>query len=219
MYKNYSSISKFGNMKNPSAVNNPLTYCINNTIDNKFLHGGPPHILADGQGSPNCQAFLSDYCAQGWDSYCEYASNNINERYPSTMETPDSCDNIPRGFNAAIPLTEGEVLLRNTASRKYLVKMIQGKELWEPFDPTVADSPMIRKWVQTGYGNPMSPVYAVNPREIDNDIVMNKILSKPRIAMDILMNIYHTMKRNGTINQLDGTNLGKFYNINKQYFF
>ena len=47
---------------------------------------------------------------------------------------------------------------------------------------------------------------------------MNKILIKPRIAIDILANIYITMSRNGTINQLSKTKLGKFFENNKHIF-
>ena len=36
----------------------------------------------------------------------------------------------------------------------------------------------------------MKPVYEVNPKTIDSDPLMNKILANPRIAMDILKNIY-----------------------------
>jgi hypothetical protein len=215
----YSSISKFGKMAQPSPVNNPLTYCINNTLDNKFLHGatGDTNIISGGQGCRQCQLFLSDYCAQGWDNYCELASQDLNTRYPSVMDIPNS-GVLPQDYNKAICLTQGEVLIRNTASRKYLVKMNQGEERWEPFDPTVADSPLIRYWVPIDGPTPMNPVYAVDSKTIDDDEVMNKILQKPRIANDILKNIYLTMSRNGTINQLNDTKLGKFFESNKNFF-
>jgi hypothetical protein len=47
---------------------------------------------------------------------------------------------------------------------------------------------------------------------------MNKILENPRIAIDILKNIYMTMTHNGTISDLDNTNLGQFFNKNKAHF-
>ena len=208
----YSSISNFGNTKKLSEVDNPLTYCINNTLDNKFLHGGPLGILDAGQGCNNCQLFLSDYCSQEWDSYCEYASNNIDTHYPSTMNIPNSEYNLPE-------LNSGEILIRNTASRKYLVKMLNGNELWKPFDPTVANSPMIREWIHTKSSQmPMTPVYMVDPNNIDNDVVMNKIIRNPKIATDILLNIYKNMKRNNTLNNLQNTNLGKFFKANSHFF-
>ena len=207
-YNKYSSISNFGGSGRLSAVNNPITYCINDTIDPYFLHGRT-FLNNGGQHSSQCQWFLSDYCAQGWDNYCELASKNTQKRFPNAM---DLC-----GQKSSADLTAGEILIRNTASRKYLVKMIAGKKSFEPFDPTVADSPMISKWSRDGYNYPdlkMAPVYAVDPQTIDNDIVMNKILMKPLIAEDILQNIYQSMKKQGALAQLNDTRLGKFYKIN-----
>jgi hypothetical protein len=46
---------------------------------------------------------------------------------------------------------------------------------------------------------------------------MDKILHKPIIALDILINIFNTMTREGTIVQLKGTKLGKFYDENSYF--
>jgi len=201
----YTSISNLGS-KGPSAVNNPITYCINDTIDPYFLHGDD-FLNHGGQNCGQCQFFLSDYCAQGWDGYCELASKNIQQRFPNYMH--------PNTTN----LTAGEILIYNTASRKYLIKMAGGKKVFEPFDPTVADSPMISRWEQDEQSPiSMRPYYAVDPRTIDDDIVMDKILMKPSIAENILINIYHTMKSQGTLHHLYHTKLGKFFNMNKHIF-
>jgi hypothetical protein len=47
---------------------------------------------------------------------------------------------------------------------------------------------------------------------------MNKILGKPSIAIDILINIYNTMKNNNTLKDLKGTRLGGFFSENFNYF-
>ena len=85
---------------------------------------------------------------------------------------------------------------------------------FEPFDPTVPTSPMISYWVSNNcsYSNTGVPEYSVDPKKINNDPVMKKILSKPNIAFNILINIYNTMKRYGTLHELKETKLGKFYN-------
>ena len=91
--------------------------------------------------------------------------------------------------------------------------MGNGELRYEPFDPTVANSPMISYYV----GKPcfegcnLVPIYKVDPSTIDQDAVMDKVLQKPLIAIDILINIYNTMKREGTLHQLSGTKLGNFY--------
>ena len=205
----YASISSFGSNAH-SDVNNPLTYCLNDNMDQRFLHGSNADIY--GQHSRPCQLFLSEYCANGWDSFCEAASLNTNSWTPNNMQC---CllggDVACRGLNA------GEVLIQNTAARKYLVKMFGAKKAYEPFDPNVATSPLISYWVPDN-GCPVTnsysiPVYAVDPKTIDNDPVMDKILAKPGIAATILVNIYNTMKRMGTLSELKGTKLGYFYMV------
>lgn len=208
MSKNrYSVISDFGS-NTYSAVNNPLTYAVpGQNFDQKFLHGSSSNIF-DGQYSRNSQLYMSQYCADKWDGFCELASNNSNTSFPNQAIPPENelyDDNIQQ-------LTAGDMLIRNTASEKYLKTMNNCKRNYEPFDPTVATSPLIGYWKneQYSYGGCV-PEYAVNPESIDSDIVMNKILAKPQIAPLILVNIYNTMKREGTLSQLQGTRLGNFY--------
>ena len=208
---NYRSIASFGSNAY-SPVNNPISYCLNETMDNRFLHGGSSYIV-EGQHSKNSQAYFSEYCANGWDQFCEVGSRNTSRNYPNNIQI-----NKNFGSTACVGLTAGEVLIYNTASKKYLVNMIGCKKKYEPFDPNVATSPMISFWVSDSSSqNKCIPVYSVDPNTIDNDAVMDKILYKPQIAMDILINIYNTMKRNGTLSQLNGTKLGNFYN-NVPYF-
>jgi hypothetical protein len=205
---NYSTISKIGpNISQP--VNNPLSYCLNNQIEQGFLHG--PSAFTLGENSKECQIFLSEYCSAGWDNYCETASQNSNRSFPNQM--PASCQSSPPEVNGH-RTTQGEMLIYNTASRKYLVHMYGGELVSEQFDPNVATSPMI-SYYSPNYtiSSSMVPVYAVNPAIIDNDHVMDKLLMNPAIAPNILINIYNTMKKNNTLSQLHGTKLGTFYNI------
>lgn len=197
----YKSVSDFGS-KEYSPINNPLTYCIGNNMDQRFLHGGNADTY--GNSSRQCQLFMADYCASGWDDFCEIESKNTNRSYPSHIQ---GCIDIGESCGG----TAGESLIANTASRKYLVKMHHAHENYEPFDPTVANSPMIRYWVND-CGRYGVPEYAVDPEKIDQDVVMDKILEDPKIAMNILINIYNTMKRYGTLSKLRKTKLGQFYN-------
>ncbi len=209
---NYTSIKNFG-PNAVSEVNNPLTYCLTTDLDSAFMHGGQANVLR--RDSRPCQLFLSEYCAQGWDNFCERASQNQNISFPNGMTT--QCGACPPPGT-----TQGDMLIRNTAERKYLVQMINGQQVFEPFDPVVASSPMISSWRPVGcqVGGcgagqlTMAPIYAVNPNTIDDDVVMDKILARPHIAKDILVNIYNTMKRLNTLQNLKGTKLGNFYGIN-----
>lgn len=208
----YRPISKFGSNAY-APINNPITYCLNNNIDQMFAHGSASDTL--GQHSKSCQAFLSDYCAEKWDGFCEVESHNTSTKYPNHIQsyTEFGNDDAYKSMNA------GDVLVRNTASKKYLKSMGNCKRKYEPFDPTVASSPMISYWVNdnSSYTGKCVPVYSVDPSTIDNDVVMDKILSKPIIGIDILVNIYNTMKREGTLSGLQGTKLGNFY-ANNSYF-
>jgi len=200
---NYTPISKFGSNEY-SSVNNPLTYCIGRNVDQKFLHGSGSEVV-DGQSSKACQLYLSEYCANNWNGFCEFISkNNDTDYYP---------DQIALNSGSAKGLNVGEILIHNTAAKKYLKSMNNCERKREPFDPNVPTSPMISYWV----GNNCVPVYAVDPSQIDNDPVMNKILAKPIIAIEILINIFNTMKREKTLEQLRGTKLGYFYS-NNPYF-
>ena len=207
----YRLVSEFG-PNSYSDVNNPLSYCLNDTMDQRFLHGSHADTL--GQHSKSCQMFLSDYCSKNWDQFCEFASQNTSKMYPyhgenCSLPTSIGCNN----------LTAGESLIRNTASRKYLVKMLNCNKVYEPFDPTVATSPMISYWVpnKCSYTSACTPVYEVDAKTIDNDIVMDKILQKPEIALNILINIFNTMKRKGNLNTLKNTKLGLFYSLHPYF--
>jgi hypothetical protein len=200
----YTRISNFGS----SIVNNdnsshPLTYCLEQTLDNKFIHGG----IADTIGGPHakkCQAFMAQYCATDWNNVCEFASNNNSTIYPNNLET--GSDVKSNG------LTAGEILIQNTATRKYRVDMGGSRCTirYEPFDHTVAASPLVAFW-EGGYNTGCTAIYAVDPKKIDKDPVMTKILNKPIIAWSLLVNIYNTAKRKGKLDELKGTRIYRLF--------
>lgn len=207
----YAKIKDFG----PSVSKvqtNPLSYCLAESLDSQFLHGGIGKTVSDAYGK-NCQAFMSDYCAGEWNDVCEYASQNKNSTYPNHLQmcggTIDPDCGPLQGF------TQGEILIRNTAAKKYL-KQIGGdfSLKWQPFDPTVADSPLISTWEGScqSQGNSRNiPVYEVDPNTIDNDHVMNKILAKPSIAWGMLVNIHNTALRKQNLHTLKGTKIYNFF--------
>lgn len=207
---NYSKISDFG-PNTVSEVNNPLSYCMTNQLDQKFLHGSSASVL--GKYGSQCQLFMSEYGAQKWDHFCEIASRDANISFPNTVLESCLCSSCPNEIDGR-PTTAGDIFVHNVASRKYLVHMYNGKIASKPFDVNVASSPMISYYTpdSSQCSNPMIPVYAVNPKTIDEDIVMDKILAKPGIWKIGLINIYNTMKRAGTLKDLNGTKLGNFYN-------
>jgi hypothetical protein len=199
---NYALSKSFGcSMPDPS--NNPLSYCVlGANVDNMFLHGG--HVKS--QNFPfgmNCQAFMSDYCAQGWDDFCEISCASDVTSWPNSIDSKS-----PQG------LTQGEMLIRNTVAKKYLSETDGScKMSVVQFDPLVVNSPKIRFFCNSAE---CRPKYEVDPETINQDIVMNKLLNNPYIGKDLLLNIYETMSSKGTLTTLQGTNIGNYF-MSKQF--
>lgn len=220
---NYASIQNFG-CSQKSPMTNPLSYCAVTELDSSFTHTLGQQY---GPDSSQCQAFMASYCGTNWDGVCEYVSKDITRYAPNVVARCDTATGSCDGPGIGSSLTKGQILIRNAAAEKYLFAMSDNcYKVYEPFDPTVADSPLIGKWVSGGMTcssgacstgrNKCVPIYRVNPKEIDNDPIMNKILAQPAIAMDILVNIHNNAARSGEINSLRGT---KLHNMFKQPFF
>lgn len=214
----YTCISKFG-CTPAVATANPLTYSIGENVNQLMLHGSSSAVIS-GQYSKNSQIFMANYCANNWDGFCEIASNDNTVGYANNMDSFLG--------KSRMDLSQGDILVLNTARVKYLVDPGNQILMKERFDPNVVDSPYIYYYQRpdddiesTKRGMPAladrEPTYAVNPKTINDDIVMNKILSKPYLYKELLDNIFITMSRNKTINQLEGTRLGYFYKMNGFY--
>ncbi len=208
----YSTIGNFGS--SPYTQTNPLTYCFVSGLDSGAYHNLGGQNLA-GPGNRQCQVFTAAYCAKNWNGICEFASRD-EEKGPAVVNMVRPCNGL---LNES---TRGEILIRNTAAEKYLRAMSPNcRRDYEPFDPTTAGSPLISTWfpADNNCGSAANcngasvciPVYGVDPSTIDKDPVMNKILAKPSIAMDILVNIYNTAVNNGEIDGLRGTKLYNYF--------
>jgi len=205
----YSKITAFGEGGGNSPMNNPLTYCTVSPLDAEFNHTLGATF---GPYSFQCQQFMAGYCANNFDGVCEYMSQNKDTRFPAyngNSAIGSSCSSA-QGLGAGTSL--GENLVRQTAMEKYLVKMSSNcVRKYQPFDPTVANSPLIGTWYPVSGGSCI-PIYAVDVSVIDNDPLMNKILINPKICLDVLINIYNN-SRNGVIpaywDELKNTKLGR----------
>ena len=210
---NYASIVNFGQSVEKSKLVNPLSYCMTSDLDNNFVHTAGQ---INGPYSKACQMFMSDYCSKEWNGICEVASRNTNNQYPNTA-MPWYCDKKGQGACLGVGIgsqfTQGDNLIRNTAAKKYLSNMSSNCCMkYEPFDAQVPSSPMISYWeADCSLRSGCTPVYEVDPKTIDSDPVMNKILSKPILGMDILLNIYNSAKRMGKLEGLKGTKLYNFF--------
>jgi hypothetical protein len=201
----YAKIKQIGKVDN-SYMSDPLSYCVTSDLDNSFNHTAGQKL---GPYSAPCQMFMSDYCAKNWDGICEYASRNINSNYPNPM-----INSAPLVPNIGPNPTQGENLIRNTAMKKYLSQLSNNCTIdYEVFDPQVASSPLVGRIASKTKmtGAECIPVFEVNPDTIDSDIVMDKLLARPGVGMDILANIYNNAKAKGTLDRLKNTKLYRFF--------
>lgn len=193
----YAIISKFG--QNNSANNDPLTYCLTQTVDTEFNHPTTPENF--GPYSRNCQFYMAERCSKDWDGYCEYASYNRSKSFPNQAQ-----ERYDSSLVVSHDMSNGESLIRNAAQRRFCTFTNCYKKQ-EPFDPNVANSPNVYYWTNEGLGNCV-PVCSVDPDTIDQDPLMDKLLNSPKIAPDILANICNTSQRKGI--NLTGTKIGNF---------
>lgn len=173
--------------------NNPMTYCAGSSLDTIFRHtNGDIHTNA----SLNCQTYMANYCSKDWNDICEAQSQN----------------RVPINYMYMNDITRGDLLVRNTAKHKYITHMSSNCSLMlQPFDPHDPESPPVGEWLANRGGGQCIPTYAVKPEGLDNDPVMNKLLEKPQIGIDILLNIYNNAKRHNTLESLQGTKLYAFF--------
>ncbi len=225
----YATITEFGASIN-NAMNDPATYCVLDGIESQFLHGGGTVGFA--KGNMKCSEYMSSRCAQNWDELCEAFSETTTVKYPR----PQCC---PRG------LTDGEAFVREAAFKKYLLRTKNCFSVCEPFDPTVADSPMIcyfldtaptsgpssaEMWLLDGRPTsggpsldypPCEKVYGFTEEQmnrLDADPLMNKLLSNPNIAIDLLklLAIWVTTTRN--VRKVNRTRFWCFVSRNRLFY-
>jgi hypothetical protein len=212
-YSSYAQIADFGSLNPPSpgTDNDPLTYCLVETMDRNFQHGA--NSVTYGPRSQACQAFMAERCAKNWDGFCEYyyVNNNDNSQWPFDKQAwPNTF--LPRNWaNGLVPtLTNGEQLLQNAAELRYCSyrNCVPKKQ---PFNPLVAGSPMITTYYNpSSYSEECIPVCNVDPKTIDQDPLMDRCLENPKAAALTLINICNTAKRQGT--DLSGTKIGAVCN-------
>jgi hypothetical protein len=211
----YAKIINFGASAQNSSQHDPITYCALSGLESGFYHtiGGGNQLL--GPKSSQCQTYAAQYCAANWDGVCEYLSRDNSIRFPNTNEL--SYNMMFNSSGLGNGQTQGQILIRNAASEKYIVAMSDNcyREL-QPFDPLVPNSVLVGKWKakNNAQNYVCTPLYDIKAEGIDEDPIMNKLLQQPWIAMDILGGIYKTRLRNGTLDELKGTKLLTFFEEN-----
>lgn len=180
---NYTRIAQFGEDLQVN-LNKGLALCLMDGTDER-LSWGPTVANRLGPASEGCQAFMAEYCANGWDKYCDiyYTKNNLDD----TRYFPNNF--APRSEFCSPSL--GESLLQNAAQLRYF--NLPCNRTWqEPLDYTDASSPMITKYIDRRDMNQASlNPKTVNNRTIDQDPLMQRMLTNPNVVEQELKAIYH----------------------------
>lgn len=199
-YKMYASYQTFGE----NTPSDPLTYCLADTMDKNFQHG--TNAIHYGPRSAKCQQFMAQRCAKKWDGFCQWflVEHSNPTEWPNQRAWPNQFN--PRVWNGtSSSLSIGNQLLKNTVEQKYCSYPTcqPREELFNPLDPSAGT---VNVWTD-GTGGECVPVCRVDPKKIDNDVVMDMAIANPKITGNTLINICNTAKREGT--NLNGTKIGK----------
>jgi hypothetical protein len=223
----YRQLSDFAPNINNEYSSDPLMYCVLDSMDSQFLHG--PTGRTFGRYNEKCTEYISDRCAKNWDEVCEALSKDVETRFPNTgtplkTSTGLFCNEQPQDSPC---MNYGDYIIRNTAIKKYRTQIKDCNLICEPFDPTVANSPVVcytSKYACTdkaeycsrlNEGGLCETIISLTPEQISNleqDPVMNKLIDNPNIGSDILSEIFLNLKREGRLDALKNTRLGRYYN-------
>jgi hypothetical protein len=189
------------------SFDDPIAMCLSQGLDRKFSYGGAAGNLT-GPQSAQCQNMFADRCAKEWDGFCEYyyqeygknGKNGNNRIWPNVVSRQWEAK-----YNIPSYATLGDHLLRNTAERKYCTYVNCSPQM-APFNPLDPNSPFISTNKTIGVSGCVPLCSNINPKTIDSDPVMNRMLENPEPVLPTLVNICNTARQQ-KIN-LKGTKLG-----------
>ena len=172
----------------PSFTDNPLTYCLVDSMDKNFLHGS--NGIRYRPESKECQLYMSEKCANEWDGFCEYSyQTNTQKRPPSIVTKLSSihpCGTV---------LSVADNLLASTAERKYCTYE-DCKQTQSNFDPMNPNGVKLNFYAdENGNMQTCTPVCRVNIETINEDPVMQRLVENPDAAPALLHNICKTAQK------------------------
>jgi len=213
----YPKIRDFGGCLRTND-NNAVAESLLYNQDFKFGFG-PGNVDSFGPAGINSQAYMAQRCANTWDKYCEiyYLENDAgNERYyPNTFKSNDGQCSTNLGTS----------LLKNAGELRFLnfdkggCDGEQDNVWYEPLNPLIADSPMVKKYTYRRALCNSTLTDHVDNRTIDSDPLMQRMLANPNPNKNTLKQIYiltqmnrnNVLQRNGLGDErkvLDGTQTG-----------
>lgn len=190
----YPTFSEYGsamneNVFNPMDQSNPLTYAILPTFNTCFLHGSSSTNLLKTPYSPASSNYMAERCSIVYDGFCEgYVKMNPDSYWPNVAAIDNLTMNIAKNY-LKVKTTVGQNMIRNAAERRFLTYSGVTQYV-EPFDPNVANSPLVTRYSSTynigtiGYKN------LDDPAAIDNDQLMMAVMENWPACFDVLVKVY-----------------------------
>jgi len=201
----YSSFGHFGSSRNrnvfdPYDAANPLSYSIIPSFNTLFLHGPTGDNASIYRvWAPNCQTFMAEYGAihPGNPFVKAYLSINQDQYWPNTAVIDKMAMNLCYQAYRIQPCL-GEMMMHNACERRYL-QWATTTFSYQPFDPSVANSPMIRVYAPTSLlGRPrLRQEFFKDP---DQEWWIDQMMENPNPVLDIWVRFYSAWKYHGELN-------------------
>jgi hypothetical protein len=203
----YARIATFGQL-NPVLRTDPVGYSIYKDIDSSFDIGPTSRLF--GPEQPNSQLYMAEKCAKEWDGACELLSRNNDgtKCNAGKIESPLFKTPSPPG------MTIGDFLVENSAVLKFC-DMSSCKMTHESYNPMDPSSPYVTSYTGDGYTECL-PVCRP-PSNPDADLVLNKVLNKPHLHVDLLVNMYRNVSKEERSKYVN-TRLGMIFGVLDAYF-
>ena len=217
-YQKISDFAWFLNDRNvnPADTANPLTYSVMPTYNSMFLHGPTISALNNRTWSRAAQNFMADYGAMHWDGFCEgFCIVNTDTVWANQAVIDIHAYTLCMSYLAYKP-TQGEQLLRNACERRYLY-FPYSPARQEPFDFTVANSPLVTYFTPLYTSGPCAVRNLECPEKVQQDPLMQRMLSNPQPCLDVMLRIYvHYRMKNPWV-QIQGTYLQRYLEEKSPY--
>lgn len=198
----YAAFGNFGSSMNPSVndpfdVSNPLSYAVLPSIGQVFLHGGSgDSVLFNRVYATNCMNFMAEYASiHGIDAFVQtYMRVNLDTYWPN-MAVIDR-ESMTTCYNAfGVQPTLGEMLIHNACERRFL-EFPSVQYYYQPFDPTTANSPMVRFFAQQGtVGKVLFKNLDKTKDDMDQDVWIQQMIESPEPVLDVWVRIWLAVQK------------------------
>lgn len=206
----YVPIAKFGNSMNPVMSIDPVASSIYKDIDADFDIG--EMAINYGPRTKGSMLYMAERCSKKWDGACEFLSRNQDN--DAICNQAKISSPLFRRVNVPGTQTIGDILVENSAVRRFC-DLSSCAVTSEPYDPTNPNSVWTKQYGCCGTTTCL-PV-CMPPENPDSDILMNKVLDKPQLHLDLLINMYKNVNKRKMRVKYVNTRIGRIFAVFDAY--